>query len=77
MQTSLASVTDMLLTMTTPTAVTSMEPFKPANLTPLSWFEKQLHFATIVTTSGQESGTQQKYDGAIPIHINGIDPVSF
>lgn len=73
----LASITDMLLTLTTPTTVTSMEPFKPANLTPLNWFEKRLHFA-MVATSEQESGSVQgeMYDGAIPIHINRIDPVS-
>ena len=73
-----APVTDMVLTLTTPTTVTSTEPFKPANLTPLNWFEKRPHFATAAATSEQESNTIQgeMYDGAIPIHINRIDPVS-
>jgi len=69
----------MLVMLTTPTAVTSMEPFRPANLTPLNWFEKQPHFATVTATSEQESSTatqRQTYDGAIPICINRIDPVS-
>ena len=74
----LASVTDMMLTMTTPTTVTSTEPFKPANLAPLNCFEKRPHFATVAATSEHESDTAQgkTYDGAIPICINRIDPVS-
>ena len=73
-----ACVTDMMLTLTTPTTVTSVEPFKPASLTPLNCFEKRPHFATVAATSGQESDNVQgnTYDGAIPIHINRIDPVS-
>jgi len=74
-----APVNDMLVTLTTPTTVTSMEPFRPTNLTPLNWFEKQPHFATVAATSEQESSTatqRQTYDGAIPIYINRIDPVS-
>lgn len=70
-----APVTDIMLTLTTPTNVTSTEPFKAANLTPLNWFEKRPHFAT---AAEQDSNTVQgkMYDGAIPIHINRIDPVS-
>lgn len=73
-----AVVTDMLLTLTMPTTVTSIEPFKPANLTPLNWFEKQPHFTTVVAASEQKSDSVQGqvYEGAIPIHINRIDPVS-
>jgi len=68
----------MLLTMTTPYYVTSVEPFKPAKLLPLNYFERRLHFATVATASEQEasSSQQQPYDGAIPLHINRIDPVS-
>ena len=68
----------MMLTLKTPTTVTSTEPFKPANLTPLNWFEKRPHFAAAAATSEQESNTVQgeMYDGAIPIHINRVDPVS-
>jgi len=71
-------MTDMLLTMTTPCNVTSVEPFKPAKLLPLNYFEKRLHFASVATAPEQEacSSQQRSYDGAIPIHINRIDPVS-
>ena len=74
-----APVTDMLLTMTTPYNVTSVEPFKPAKLVPLNYFEKRLHFATVATAPEQEasSSQQQSYDGAIPLRINRIDPVSW
>ena len=72
-----ASVTDMILTLKTPATVTSVEPFKAANLAPLNWFEKQPHFATVAASEqGSTTAQGQAYNGAIPIRINGIDPVS-
>jgi len=71
-----APVTDMMLTLTTPTTVTAMEPFKATNLAPLNWFEKRPHFATVATSEQESAAQGQAYNGAIPIRINRIDPVS-